>query len=148
MPSAVSAARFPVSQDLDVLFCDLDPNGHVNNARYFGWLEEARFSYLRLVGIDLSQDAPIRPVLASTTMDFLRPIFWPERVRVEAKMTRIGRTSLTMDYRISSLGQQAVVATASAVVVLCLPSSNRPAPIPESYRDAIRKLDPDARETL
>lgn len=148
MPSAPSAVRFPVAQEIDVLWGDLDALGHVNNARYFGWIEEARLAYFRLVGFDLGQDAAIKPVLASTTVDFLRPVHWPDKVRVEGKTSRIGRTSLTMDYRISSLGQQAVVATGSAVVVLVAPSSTRPSTIPESYREAIRKVDPEARDTL
>ncbi len=147
-PPAPSGPRFAVCQDIAVLWGDLDALGHVNNARYFGWLEEGRLAYLRLIGIDLSPDAPQKPVLASTSMDFLRPVFWPDTVRVEGKTTRLGRTSLTMDYRVTSLGQQAVVATGSAVLVLLASSTNRPALIPDTLRDAIRRLDPEARETL
>jgi acyl-CoA thioester hydrolase len=148
IPPANTPARFPLAHELDVLWSDLDALGQVNNTRYFAWLEEARLAYFRLVGFDLGQDALVKPVLASTTLDFLRPVYWPDKVRVEGKTSRIGRTSLTMDYRIASLGQQAVVATGSAVVVLCTASSNRPSLLPEPYRDAIRKVDPDARETL
>ncbi|MDI1447670.1 thioesterase family protein [Polyangium sp. 6x1] len=147
-PPAPVGARFSVCQEITVLWGDIDALGHVNNTRYFGWLEETRLAYLRLIGLDLSTGAPQKPVLASTSLDFLRPVFWPDTVRVEGKTTRLGRTSLTMDYRVTSTSQQAVVATGSAVVVLLAPSTNRPAPIPDVIREAIRRLDPDARDTL
>jgi acyl-CoA thioester hydrolase len=147
-PPPMPGAKFPVCQEIAVLWGDLDALGHVNNTRYFGWLEETRIAYLRLIGVDLSSGAPQKPVLASTSVDFLRPVFWPDTVRVEGKTTRLGRTSLTMDYRITSASQGAVVATGSAVVVLLAPSTNRPALIPDGIREAIRRLDPEARETL
>ena len=147
-PPIPTGARYAVCQEIVVLWGDLDALGHVNNTRYFGWLEETRLAYLRMIGLDLSMSAPQKPVLASTALDFLRPIFWPDTVRVEGKTTRLGRTSLTMDYRITSTSQQTVVATGSAVVVLLAPNTNRPAPIPDGIREAIRRLDPEARETL
>ncbi|MDI1434717.1 acyl-CoA thioesterase [Polyangium sorediatum] len=147
-PPPPAAARFSVCQEIAVLWGDIDALGHVNNTRYFGWLEETRLAYLRMIGVDLSTGASQTPVLASTSVDFLRPVFWPDSVRVEGKTTRLGRTSLTMDYRMTSVGQQAVVATGSAVVVLLAPNTGRPVPIPDLIRDAIRRLDPDARDTL
>lgn len=131
-----------------MLFGDVDALGNVNSARFFTWIEEARLAYFRLIGVDLSADATVKPMLASTSMDFLKPVSWPDTVRVEGKTTRIGRTSLTMDYRLTSVGQQAIVATGSAVVVLMAAGTSRPAMIPDAYREAVRRLDPDARETL
>lgn len=145
---AVNPQRFPVCQELDVLWSDLDALGNVSHLRYFAWLEDARIAYFRMVGIELAVDAIQKPVVASTSMDFLRPVYYPDRVRVEGKVTRIGRTSLTMDYRVTSIGQQAVVATGSAVIVLLAAATSRPGSIPDAYRDAIRRVDPDARETL
>jgi acyl-CoA thioester hydrolase len=147
-PPALPSVRYSVCQEIAVLWGDLDALGHVNNTRYFGWLEEARLAYLRMIGVDLTLEAPQKPVLASTSVDFLRPVYWPDSVRVEGKTTRLGRTSLTMDYRVTSIGQQCVVATGSAVLVLLAPSTNRPTIIPDVMRDAIRRLDPEARETL
>jgi acyl-CoA thioester hydrolase len=147
-PSAPTSVRFPVSHEIAVLWGDLDPYGHVNNARYFSWIEETRLVYFRTIGVDLSTDASVKPVLASTSIDFLRPVMWPDTVRIEGKASRLGRTSVTMDYRVTSVGQGMIVATGSAVVVLLAPNTNRPAQIPEAYREAIKKLDPDARETL
>ncbi|MDC3961281.1 acyl-CoA thioesterase [Polyangium jinanense] len=147
-PAPAAGTRFSVCQEISVLWGDLDVIGHVNNTRYFAWFEEARLAYLRLIGVDMSSDATQKAVLASTTADFLRPVFWPDTVRVEGRTTRLGRTSLTMDYRVTSTSQQAIVATGSAVVVLVASSTNRPAPIPDVIRDAIRRIDPDARDTL
>jgi acyl-CoA thioester hydrolase len=148
VPAASPGGRFAVANEIGVLWSDLDALGHVNNARYFTWFEETRLAYFRTVGFDLTADALVKPVLASTSIDYLRSVCWPDTVRVEGKVSRLGRTSLTMDYRVTSVGQGTVVATGSAVIVLLAPNTNRPAQIPDTYRDAIKKLDPDARETL
>jgi acyl-CoA thioester hydrolase len=145
-PAPLPGGRFPITQDLPVLWGDLDAQGHVNNTRYFRWLEETRVHFFRTLSFDFSKAAPAVPVLASTSMDFLRPVFYPDTVRVEAKVTRLGRTSITMGYRLTSVGQGSIVATATAVVVLVEPSSGRPAILPDVYREAIKKLDPDVRE--
>jgi len=147
-PAAGPTGRVSVTHDITVLWGDLDALGHVNNSRYFTWLEEARVAYLRQVGLDCAGDSTVKPVLASTSVDFLRSVSWPDTVRIEGKISRIGRTSLTMEYRVTSVGQQQVVATGSAVIVLMTPGTSRPAQITDAHREAIRRLDPDARETL
>ena len=71
-------ARVPIS----VRWRDMDSMGHVNNAKYVSYLEEARVRWLVTVpGISL-QDR-IAPVVAATNVNYRAPIVWPNDIVVE-----------------------------------------------------------------
>ena len=58
--------------DIDVRFRDIDALGHVNNAVYATYIEQARTRYFRdVLDVDISQSSN---VLASLSIDFRRPI--------------------------------------------------------------------------
>jgi acyl-CoA thioesterase FadM len=76
-------------------------------------------------------------------------VTYPDTVRVDATTTRIGRSSFTMAYRISSAGQRAEVATAEDVIVVFDYRAGRSTPVDEALRAAILALEdaaPQARE--
>jgi len=58
--------------DIDVRFRDIDAMGHVNNAVYATYIEQARTEYFRdVLDADLSA---LATVLASLSIDFRRPV--------------------------------------------------------------------------
>jgi acyl-CoA thioester hydrolase len=81
------------------------------------------------------------PILARATVDFRRPVTYPDTVTVEASVRRFGTTSFTMRYRATSQAQAAVVAEGEAVVVLLDPATGRKTPIPPELRAAIDALE-------
>src|SRR5689334_22159689 len=103
--------EFPASIRLTVQWGDQDAFGHVNNTVYFRWFESARIKYLEQ--IDLSEqtaDDKLGPILASVTCNYRRQVKYPDVVVIGARITRIGRSSLQMTYRVWSEAQQALVA--------------------------------------
>jgi acyl-CoA thioester hydrolase len=124
----------------------MDAMRNVNHTMYLRWFEELRMSYFTMVGLDFSPTAEPAPLLAAISVDFLRTIVWPDRVLAEAKVIRLGRTSFTMSYRLTSIAQQAVAATGTAVIVLVSATGGRPTPMPDALRANIRRLDPDAKD--
>ncbi|MBV4465804.1 acyl-CoA thioesterase [Pseudomonas sp. SWRI79] len=77
---------------------DLDPMGHVNNAVYLTYLEEARLQFGQKIG--LSFDPRAVPVMASSENHYRRPIEWPANLHVQLFIQRMGRTSTTLGHRI------------------------------------------------
>lgn len=103
--------------ELSVLWGDMDSLSHVNNAVYSRWLEQARIAYFERVG--LLGDDGVGAILARQTIDFVAPVFYPDRVSVSVSATRIGTTSLTLSYEVVSEAQNgAVVAKGESVVVV------------------------------
>jgi acyl-CoA thioester hydrolase len=131
---------------LEVRFRDCDPLGHVNNAVYFTYLEQTRFSHWRsLWGFgnpDLSADVP-GVILAHAECDFRRTVRYGDMLEIRMHVADIGRTSFTYDYEIAD-EQGRTVATARTVQVMYDYAAEKPVPIPDRIRTL---LAPSGRET-
>ena len=100
---AALLSGFPVVISLPVQWGDQDAFGHVNNTPYFRWFESARIAYGMRVGLSrLKATQNIGPILALITCDYRRQLTFPDTVHVGARITRIGRSSLTMEHRLIS----------------------------------------------
>jgi acyl-CoA thioester hydrolase len=117
--------------EIDVRFRDIDAMGHVNNAVYATYIEQARTAYFRdVLGADISR-ASI--VLASLSLDFRRPVELVDgSVTVTVDVAEIGRSSATMTHEVRT--GDALVAEAEATLVSLDPDSGEPAPITDEYR--------------
>ncbi len=116
-----------------VRFRDIDAMGHVNNAVYATYLEQARTAYVRdVLGADLSS---IPTVLASLSLEFRRPVLLEDgSVTVEIDVPELGKSSVPMTYEIRT--DDGVVAEAESVQV-AVDDEGSSRPIPEEHRTAI-----------
>ncbi|ELZ40505.1 acyl-CoA thioesterase [Halorubrum tebenquichense] len=124
----------PYTVDIDVRFRDIDALGHVNNAVYATYIEQARTRYFRdVLDMDISQSSN---VLASISIDFRRPVeLSDDRVTVTVDLADLGRSSATMTHEVR-VGD-AVAAEAEATLVSLDPDTGEPTPISEELRDAM-----------
>lgn len=123
----------PFTTDIGVRFRDLDVLGHVNNAVYSSYLEQARAGYYDEV-LDLSLDE-VDTVLARLEIDFISPIELGEIATVELRVPELGQSSIPMDYEVRADG--ALAATAETVQVVWDPESGGSVPIPDGWRQRI-----------
>ena len=137
--------RYPVSVTIPVAWGEMDAFQHVNNVVFARWMETARMAYLERIGFARQMsEAGTGPILARTVIDYRLPVAYPDRVRVEATVTRIGRSSFTMGLRIFSEAQEAEVATGEQVMVVYDYRSGRTAQLDEALRAAIEALEKSA----
>ncbi|MBN6057998.1 acyl-CoA thioesterase [Nonomuraea sp. RK-328] len=99
-----------------VRFADIDSLGHVNNVRFFDYLEDARLGMLHIDPYRAG-DAPFKGlVIARHEIDYRRPLsFRAEPVRVETWVTEIKPVRFTLAYEIRD--DDEVFVTATSVVV-------------------------------
>lgn len=94
-----------------VRFNDCDPMGHLNNALFSTYLEQARLAWF---GQD--EEYPLRDViLARTEIDFRAPVSIGEVVEIEVRPTRVGTKSFELEYDLRVDGR--LVAEAKSVLV-------------------------------
>ncbi|HEV3024452.1 MAG TPA: thioesterase family protein, partial [Pirellulales bacterium] len=137
-PSPEPLAGFPVVLSLSVLWGDQDAFQHVNNTVYLRWCESARIAYIERIGLnDLMVREQIGPILASITCNYRRPLTYPDTVRIGARITRLGRSSLTMEHRVVSETAGDVAADAESTLVVFDYARKTSHPIPEGIRAAI-----------
>lgn len=94
--------------DIPVRIADTDTFDHVNNAIYLTYFEIGRVAYLEAAtgeGLPVpALGARLSFILAEAQLTFRSPAIYGEILTVETRVTRIGRTSLTMDHRITAPG--------------------------------------------
>lgn len=128
--------------DFPVHWGDQDAFGHVNNTVYLRWCETARVEYLVRAGLwKLHQDEGVGPIVASLAATYERAVGYPDRVRVGARVTRIGKSSFRMDHAVVSESHKAVAATVESVLVVFDYNLHKPVPMPAEIRDAIGRLE-------
>ena len=129
---------------LSVRWGDLDAYGHVNNATYLTYLEEARLRWFESLPSPW-YEAHAAPVLASSQLDFRRSVEWPEELIVETRTSRVGNSSLTLAHRIVSAREPAqLYLDASIVMVWIDRATGRPVALPDGVRSAASAMLRDA----
>ena len=133
--------RFPVKLEHRVAWGEMDAFGHVNNANYLRWFESARMAYFEKIAVSTSaQDvSPWVPILARATVDFRKPVTYPDTVTLEATVTKFGNTSLTMAYRATS-ATLGLVAEGEGVVVV-LDARGQKVTLPDALKRAVELLE-------
>lgn len=119
---------------IDVRFRDLDTMGHVNNAIYATYLEEARSAYYRdVVGVALPD---VGTVLAHLSIDYESSIDVSDEVSVRMRVSELGESSIRMEYIVLADGGSA--ATAKTVQVCFDRELGESRPIPTEWRKRIQ----------
>ena len=107
-------AHYPVIHQQPIHWGEMDAFSHLNNVVYYRYAESARIAYLQALGMF---DGDMVTVLAASSCQYLRPVTYPDTLLLGVRCQRLGTTSIVMEYSYYSSAQQAIVATADAVVV-------------------------------
>ncbi|MFI6908889.1 acyl-CoA thioesterase [Nonomuraea sp. NPDC050394] len=99
-----------------VRFADIDSLGHVNNVRFFDYLEDARLGMLHIDPYRAG-DAPFKGLVVSRhEIDYRRPLtFRADPVSVETWVTEVRPVRFTLEYEIRD--EKEVFVTARSVLV-------------------------------
>ena len=133
-----------------VRFADTDAMAHVNNATYLTYVEVARIDWwTAITGESLEREHGRRDglILAEAEIAFRSPVVYGETVTIETRATRIGRTSLALEHRLTAApdggdGADArLVATCRSVLVRYDYVAEAPTPWPPSFVDAIEAVE-------
>ena len=120
---------------LEVRFRDIDAFGHVNNAVFFSYVEQARIRYLLdVVRPDTGFDRmPL--ILARVELDYRSPILFGEEVIVGTRIDRVGNTSFGMSHRMTAGPDARLVGDVQTVLVTYDYGAARPMPVPDPWRE-------------
>ena len=109
---------FRVSCPYQVRFRDCDQMGHVNNAVYSTYLEQARFCYLKEAGFDLNLlSNRISFMLVETHIRFLFGAQFPNEIMLYIRAVNIKKGRFSFDYLIYHPEKEKRIAVAHSVHV-------------------------------
>lgn len=137
--------EFKVSTKVTVRFADVDSMGHVNNAKFFTYMEQGRLEYFRRLGdLDFTRlELPPKKsvILASIQCDFKSPAYLGETLEIQIRTTDLGRSSFQMEYRIAETGSQREVARGKSSQVYFDYEQQRSIPLTLELRERFSKLE-------
>jgi acyl-CoA thioester hydrolase len=98
---------------------ELDSLGHLNNAVYFSWLEEATFAWLGQCGLPFSEFASRGwyPIVVHAQVDFRAEANSGDEIVVEGWADRYGTTSMHLGYRLTRQTDDLLIAEGKRVWV-------------------------------
>ena len=130
---------FRVHCPVEVRFRDCDMMGHVNNAVYLTYLEQARFAYWKAAGLDRIE-GEISYIMARIEIDYRASAAFGDVLDVALAVTGLGRASFRMAYEIRGPGGR-LVATARSVQVSYDYAAGKTMPLPEAIKKRIAEFE-------
>lgn len=123
---------FPHWSLITIRYRDLDTLNHVNNAIFSTYFEEARISFIRdLPELGTQIDHGFSFVLASVQIDFVKPVEYPETLRVGTGLKKLGNSSITCFQAIYRDSDTVLAAVMEATGVWFDLDKGRPARLPD-----------------
>lgn len=112
---------YKISKDIEVRFSDVDALGHVNNAKFLGYMEDVRLEYMKHLfpELEYQKDFSIFPIiLGDVYCRYISPAFLGETITVQTAVTQFGTKSFQMEYLLSDKQTKRQVATARTTMVM------------------------------
>jgi acyl-CoA thioester hydrolase len=117
---------------IEVRFADTDALGHVNATSFAQYAEAGRLAFLGQLG-----QGPESIILAHLAIEFRSQVRFGEALRVETRVERLGRTSVTL--RQAVLAGQRLAAEMRSVVVVFDYERQRPREMPPALREGLAR---------
>lgn len=95
------AEAFTFSVPVSVRFSETDMYGHLNNTVTFAYFEYARIEFLKQIGhmADwLDPNGTTIPVVADLQCDYMKQVFFDEKLSIFVKAASVGNSSVDIHY--------------------------------------------------
>ena len=78
---------------------ELDSFGHVNNAQFLHYLEEARSEYLRQIGLSFNdfERLGVHLVIVEAQVKYITPARYGDEIEIAGRFTEVSSASLVID---------------------------------------------------
>jgi len=124
---------------VNIRFADIDVMGHVNNAIYLNYFEQARMAWFKvLVGEDWDwKGAGI--LLARNEIDYMKPLLLNDNASILTTVEKMGNKSMTLTYQVYKETSKGRVDIARGLSILvCFDyTKGTTIPVPDQWRTRI-----------
>ena len=138
----MSASGFHFSINIPVRFGDMDALGHVNNAKYLTYFEEARLAYwVNLFPVDYTNIQSIGLIVANACVDFRAPARLGDILTVHIRVPEFGTKSFPMQYRIENAKTGKLIAEGTTLQVMYDYERHATIPVPDDVKKRILEFE-------
>jgi len=135
--------QFRFYHPIEVRYGDLDPQGHVNNAKHLTYFEQARIAYLLELGLFTKDQSfmEIGVILADVHIRYLEPIYFGQRIKVGVYIAELRNKSMTWQQNIVDDETGKEIAKGEVVMVTYDYREGKTIRIPQDWREKISKFE-------
>ena len=128
---------------IEVRYGDLDPQGHVNNAKHLTYFEQARIAYWIKLGLFTKDQSfmEIGVILADVHLTYLEPIYYGQNIQVGVHVSKLGNKSMTWEQNIVDADTGKELARGEVVVVAFDYRKEQTMSIPQEWREKITQFE-------
>ncbi len=134
------ADGYALAVPIEVRFKDIDAMGHVNNAVYFTYFENARIAYWKALGMSRPR-GEVAYVLARAECDFRSPATMEDEIVCHTRLPSFGRTSFVFEYLLRDERSGRMIAEGRTVQAMYDYEARAVRPVEESLKEAIRSFE-------
>ena len=132
-------SEFKFFHPTEVRYGDLDPQGHVNNAKYLTYFEQARVYYLMHLGL-FGRDQSfmdIGLIIADIHIKYNAPTHYGDEIKTGVRMAKIGNKSIIFEQAVVDAKTGAEMAKGEVVIVTFDYRAKKTIPVPDEWRKII-----------
>jgi len=136
-------SHFKFFHPVEVRYGDLDPQGHVNNAKHLTYIEQARIAYMIELGLFTRDQSfmEIGVILADVHITYLEPIYFGEQIKVGVHVAKLGNKSMTWNQNIVDAKTSKELAKGEVVMVTYDYKEEKTINIPHEWREKIKQFE-------
>ena len=136
-------SQFRFYHPIEVRYGDLDPQGHVNNAKHLTYFEQARIAYMVELGLFTKDQSfmEIGVILADVHITYLAPIYYGEHIQVGVHATKLGTKSMTWAQNIVDAKTGKELAKGEVIMVAFDYKEQKTINIPHEWRKMIKQFE-------
>jgi len=122
---------------MEVRYGDLDPQGHLNNAKYLTFFEQARVQYLTEMGLFTKDQSfmDMGVIVADIHITFEAPVLWGIPINVGVRTVKIGNKSITLEQCLTDRETDKLYASGSVILVAYDYRRHQAIQVPEVWRE-------------
>ena len=127
----------------EVRYGDLDPQGHVNNAKYLTYFEQARIYYLIQLGLFNKDQSfmEVGVIIADIHITYHATTHYGDAIKIGVKIAKIGNKSLSVEQCVMDANTGKITASATIVMVTFDYEGLKTIRVPDDWKKKISEFD-------
>ena len=136
-------SQFRFYHPIEVRYGDLDPQGHVNNAKHLTYFEQARIAYLMELGLFTKDQSfmEMGVILADVHITYLEPVYFGQNIKVGVHIAKLGNKSMKWKQNIIDADTGKEIAKGEIIMVTYDYREGQTIPIPPQWRGKIMEFE-------
>lgn len=127
----------------EIRYGDLDPQGHVNNAKHLTYFEHARVQYFVQLGLFRKEQSfmEIGVIVADIHIAYHKPVHWVDPVKTGVRTAKIGTKSMTVEQALVNAKTGEVLSSGTVILVAFDYATQKTRPVPEDWRETMTRFE-------